>query len=272
MSKDLSPSLIQVTVDRAGRSTEDWLAVEEPLEMRVNGRSVAVVMRTPGASPEDDLDLVAGFLLTEGVIDDIDDLVGLKHCMDPAQKNRGNIVIAALATGTRQGRQRLENAVREMYVGSSCGVCGKATIDRVFQRVEPVENPLHLDAELIAQLPDILRQAQPCFDRTGGLHGAAICTVDGNLTIAAEDIGRHNAVDKVIGRSLRAGDFPLDNHILVVSSRAGFEIVQKALMARVGALVAVGAASSLAHQLAERSGLNLYSFVRKAGFNHHRFD
>jgi FdhD protein len=269
MTDEHTPSLTQRNVNRNGVSINDWLVVEEPLEMRVDGRSVAVVLRTPGASSEEDLDLVVGFLLTEGVIDDIDDLTGLGHCTDPARPNRGNVVITHLASGTLEARRRLENAQREMYVGSSCGVCGKATIDKVFQRTEPIEVPVTLDANQIAEYPLRLRERQPRFDQTGGLHGAAILNGQGHIVAVAEDIGRHNAVDKVIGHCLRNGLFPLHGHVLVVSSRAGFEIVQKAIMARIGALVSVGAASSLADELARRSGLNLYSFVRGTQFNHH---
>ena len=269
MPSDENPALFEARLARRGQETTDWLVVEEPLEMRIDGRSVAVVLRTPGQSVEEDLDLVAGFLLTEGVIEDIDDLSALAHCTDPARENRGNVVIGTLATGMGESRRRLDSAQREMYVGSSCGLCGKATIDRVFQSVPPLEQRLTLKPEVVAKLPELLRRSQPRFDRTGGLHGAVICTADGQLKVAAEDIGRHNAVDKVIGNRLRADEFPLDGHVLVVSSRAGFEIVQKAIMVRIGAVVAVGAASSLAHQLARRSGLNLYSFARGREYNHH---
>jgi len=269
MNDEKTPSLALAAVQRNGRSTEDWLVVEEPLEMRVNGRPVAVVLRTPGVSEEEDLNLVTGFLLTEGVIDDLDDLTGLGHCTDPARPNRGNVVLAHLASGTLQARRRLENAEREMYVGSSCGVCGKATIDKVFQRTEPIEVPVVLREEQIIDYPHRLKALQPRFARTGGLHGAAILNGEEEVVAVAEDIGRHNAVDKVIGHCIRQGGFPLDGHTLVVSSRAGFEIVQKAIMARIGAVVSVGAASSLADELARRSGLNLYSFVRGRQFNHH---
>jgi FdhD protein len=259
------PGVVRVRVERAGAGADDVLAVEEPLEIRVDGRPLAVTMRTPG----DDLDLAAGFLLTEGVIDGIDDLAGLDHCRDPNRADAANVVLAVLAAGARADPARFERARREMYAASSCGLCGKATIDRVFQQAPRLRRRLEPDPALVVDLPERLRAAQPRFASTGGLHGAALFTADGALLCAREDVGRHNAVDKVIGARLRA-DAPLDQGVLVVSGRAGFEIVQKALMAGIPALVAVGAASSLADRLAREAGLTLCSFVRPTGFNLHR--
>jgi FdhD protein len=253
------------TTDGVEPPTDDALVVEEPLEIRLDGRPLAVLMRTPGR----DLDLVAGFLATEGVIDGLDDLAGLAPCADPARPNAQNVVLATLASGVRAAPARFERARREMFAGSSCGLCGKASIDRVFQHAPPLEAPFALDPALVCALPARLRATQRLFDTTGGLHGAALFTRDGALLEAAEDVGRHNAVDKVIGARLRADAFPLEDSALVVSSRAGFEVVQKALVARVGAVVAVGAASSLADQLARAAGLSLYSFVRGVRFNFH---
>lgn len=259
-----------VTVHRDGAPVRDELVVEEPLEIRVDGRPLAVLMRTPGPNPDEDLDLAAGFLATEGVIDGLDDLAGLAPCTDPARPNRQNVVLARLAGGARADAERFERARRALFSASSCGLCGKASIDRVLLDAPPLARRLALPDAMVAELPRRLRAAQPRFARTGGLHGAALFTIDGALVTAAEDIGRHNAVDKVIGRQLRADHFPLDDHVLAVSSRAGFEIVQKALMARVGAVVAVGAASTLADALAREGRLALYSFVRGAEFNAHR--
>lgn len=248
---------------------DDVLAVEEPLEIRVDDRPLAVTMRTPGH----DLDLAAGFLLTEAVIDGPDDIAGLAHCRDPNRPNPQNVVLVRLAAGARADPSRFERARRDLYAVSSCGLCGKATIDRVFQQTPTLSAVPEPDADLVSRLPERLRAAQAGFAVTGGLHGAGLFDRAGQLLCAREDIGRHNAVDKVIGARLRADaleDDAAGEHILVVSGRAGFEIVQKALMARIGTLVAVGAASSLADQLARASGMWLASFVRPDGFNLHR--
>lgn len=239
----------------------DELAAEEPLEIRVEGRAVAVTMRTPG----DDLDLVAGFLLTEAVIDGWDDVHAMAHVHDPSVP-RDNTVDTVLAAGVPAARAR--SADRSFYASSSCGVCGKTTIDRVFQRIKtvgppPVDDP-HLS--VLHALPDRLRTAQAAFDRTGGLHAAGLFNGDGELLAMREDIGRHNAVDKCIGAALRA-DLDLSRTLLVVSGRAGFEIVQKALVAGIPLLAAVGAPSSLAADLARRGGMVLVGFLRNGRFN-----
>jgi len=241
-----------VRLRRDGIPTDDVLVVEEPIEIRVDDRPLAVLMRTPGADPAEDLDLVAGFLATEGVIDGADDLAGLAHCRDPRRPGRDNVVLVRLAGGAKADPSRFERARRELYAASSCGLCGKASIDRVFQNSPPLDRVQPLDPAIISALPDRLRAAQPRFDATGGLHGAALFTADGTLITAAEDVGRHNAVDKVIG-----------------PQPAGFEIVQKALVARIAAVVAVGAASTLADELARAGRLALYSFVRGARHNAH---
>lgn len=261
-----------VRVERGGAPSLDRLVVEEPLEIRLDGRPLAVLMRTPGADPGEDLDLVAGFLATEGVIDGLDDLAGLDHCRDPNRPGRQNVVLARLAAGVRAAGERFERARRDLYAASSCGLCGKASIDRVMQGAPPLETRLVLDPAAVVALPERLRAHQPRFRLTGGLHGAALFDGDGALLAAAEDVGRHNAVDKVIGARLRADRFPLDGTALAVSSRAGFEIVQKALVARIGAVVAVGAASTLADALAREGRLSLYSFVRDGRFNAHAVD
>ena len=243
-----------VTPDR------DALAVEEPLEIRIEGEPMAVTMRTPGA----DLDLVAGFLFTEGVIDGVDDLHALAHVDDPADP-RGTTVACVLAGGVPAARR--DRARRELVASSSCGVCGKASIDRIFLTT-PALVPMPPPApELMHALPARLRAAQEVFGHTGGLHAAALFTEDGELSVLREDIGRHNAVDKVIGACLRADVMPARTPILLVSGRAGFEIVQKALMASIPVLASVGAPSSLAVSLARRGGMVLVGFLRNGRYN-----
>lgn len=256
-----------VTLLRDGTLGEDRLVTEEPLELRVEARPLAVVMRTPG----DDLDLAAGFLFTEGVIDGADDLAALNHCTDPSRPDAHNVVIARLAAGTRVSNERLERATRSLSAASGCGLCGKDTIDRVFQHTRPLSRRFEAPAAWLAALPEALREAQPLFRDTGGCHGAGVFGPDGTLWVAREDVGRHNAVDKCIGALLRRPEgLPAEpDCVLVVSGRAGFEIVQKAVMARFPALVAVGAASSLAHELAVKSGLRLLSFARGGTANEH---
>lgn len=261
------PDRRTVTLVRDGAAFEDRLVVEEPLEIRVDDRPVAVVMRTPGH----DLDLVAGFLLTEGVVEAADDLAALAHCTDPARENAGNIVLARLAPGTRPEGDRVDRAARSFFSASSCGLCGKETIERIYQRLRPVDPTFAPEPAWLAALPDRLRAEQGLFADTGGSHGAGIFGPDGALWVAREDVGRHNAVDKCIGALLRRPEGLPDplRCVLVVSGRAGFEIVQKALVAGIPALVAVGAASTLAHDLARRGGLRLFSFVRGGAANAH---
>ncbi len=245
---------------------EDVLAVEEPLEIRVDGRSLAVVMRTPG----EDLDLAAGFLATEGVIDGPDDLAAMEVCGDPNLAGPGNVVRVRLASGVRLDEGRFERARRVMHATAGCGLCGKASLEHVFHAAPPLPRRQALDPGLVVELPGRMRAAQARFAVSGGLHGAALFAADGRLLCVREDVGRHNAVDKVVGAHLRADAFPLEGLVLVTSSRAGFEILQKAAVARVAAVVAVGAASSLAHDLALEANIALYTFVRGGRFNEHR--
>ena len=238
----------------------DALAVEEPLEIRIEGEPMAVTMRTPGA----DLDLVAGFLFTEGVIDGIDDLHALAHVDDPADA-QGNTVDCVLSGGVPAARR--DRARRELFASSSCGVCGKASIDRVFLATPPLPPVSAPAPRVLHALPARLRAAQEVFGHTGGLHAAALFGADGALAVLREDIGRHNAVDKVIGACLRADVATAATPILLVSGRAGFEIVQKALMAGIPVLASVGAPSSLAVSLARRAGLVLVGFLRDGRYN-----
>ncbi len=268
-SDPLSPvrSHVEMQVTRVHASgveqaDRDAVAVEEPLEIRIDGRPVAVTMRTPG----NDLELVAGFLLTEGVIDGADDIRAMAHVDDPLDP-QGNTVDTVLAEGVPAARR--EAADRNLFASSSCGICGKASLDRVMVAAPPIQQPLEPSPHVLTALTRRLREAQPVFDRTGGLHAAALFTANGDLEVLREDIGRHNAVDKVIGWRLRADRVPVDDRILVLSGRAGFEIVQKALVAQIPAIAAIGAPSSLAVQLATRAGIALYGFLRDGRYNHY---
>ncbi len=255
-----------------GVSVNDTLVVEEPLEIRLDDTPLAVLMRTPGAGAagaEDDLDLVAGFLRTEGLIEGLDDLSGLAHCTEPLRENAQNIVIARLAPGTRVDADRLRGAARSLVASAGCGLCGKTTLDSIVQAARPLAERWAPPIETLHTLTEMLRVAQPIYRLTGGCHGAGIFDEGGRPLCIREDIGRHNAVDKCIGALLRAGCEPPTRCTLVVSGRAGFELVQKAAMAGIPAMVSVGAASSLAHELAGRMGLRLFSFVRASSANDH---
>lgn len=232
---------------------DDTLAVEEPLEIRVNDKPVSVTLRTPGA----DFDLAAGFLFTESILRGGDDVESYRHWGSP------NVVRVALREGVSVDLQRLQ---RHFYSTSSCGVCGKTSIDAVRVQTSPIEAKLELAREMIVSLPDKLRAEQKTFDATGAIHGAGIFDAHGALVRVREDVGRHNAVDKVIGSFFREG-IALDGHVLVVSGRASFELVQKAIVARIPMLAAVGAPSTLAVELAREMKLTLLGFVRKGRFN-----
>ncbi|NQX27309.1 formate dehydrogenase accessory sulfurtransferase FdhD [Microbacteriaceae bacterium VKM Ac-2854] len=265
MPRNLARS--RITIVRAGepvRRREDVLAAEEPLEIRVGGRRFSVTMRTPG----DDFDLVAGFLVSEGVVTAAEHLAAMRHCASdsPTGENLYNVVDATV----RGGRASLlVDRERAVFTSSSCGVCGLASIDAVSTESawSVAEDALAIDPELITALPDRLREAQGLFDRTGGAHAAGLFAADGTLLCLREDVGRHNAVDKVVGWALRNELLPLRGTVLQVSGRASFELVQKAVMAGIPALAAVSAPSSLAVDLARRSGLTLVGFSRGAGFN-----
>ena len=238
----------------------DTLAVEEPLEIRVDGTSVYVTMRTPG----DDFDLAIGYLLTEGVVPDADAVHHAMHCLDEVVSGSPtfNVVDITLAPGTVVDTSRTERA--GSYTSSACGVCGKTSIDAITtkSRYAVAHDPVRLSPETVAGLPDALRAEQKVFDRTGGLHAAGIFTADGELLAVREDVGRHNAVDKVVGWAGREGLLPLSGHVLVVSGRASFELTQKAVMAGIPALASVSAPSSLAVDLAQEAGMTLVGFVR----------
>jgi FdhD protein len=242
----------------------DTVAAEEPLEIRLGGTALAVTMRTPG----DDFDLVHGFLATEGVITGPDDVAGLRYCdsVDADGRNTYNVVDVDLAPGVPIPDTGLE---RNFYTSSSCGVCGKASIDaiRTKTRFDVAGDDLQLPLEVLLALPDRLRAAQQVFDKTGGLHAAGLFTAGGELVALREDVGRHNAVDKVVGDAVREGRVPLVGHVLMVSGRSSFELTQKAAMAAVPVLAAVSAPSSLAVELAADVGITLIGFLRGDGCN-----
>jgi FdhD protein len=237
----------------------DTVTVEEPLEIRVGGRALAVTMRTPG----DDFDLTLGFLVTEGLLTGADDVTTLMHCTDTGDDGRPtfNVVDVELRSSVSLPEVGLQ---RSFATTSSCGVCGKTSIDavRVRSPFDVRADPATVALHVLARLPDALREHQKVFDRTGGLHAAGLFSSDGELLAVREDVGRHNAVDKLVGWAAREHRLPLAGTVLMVSGRISFELAQKALMAGVPVLAAVSAPSSLAIDLAEEAGLTLVGFLR----------
>ncbi len=233
--------------------TQDQVAVEEPLEIRLDGHPVAVVMRTPGHDEE----LAAGFLVTEAIISNPAQLRKIEPRPDENQ------VLVFLEDGVEVDLGRL---TRHLFTGSSCGLCGKATLDAIFTNSPPIEHEIQISNQVLCLLPEKLRAEQGTFESTGGLHAAGVFTSEGELLILREDIGRHNAVDKVIGHALLNG-IDLTSALLLVSGRLSFEIMQKALAARIPALAAISAPSSLAVEFARKSGQRLVGFLRPPTFN-----
>jgi len=247
--------------DAKAESTRDRVAHEEPLEIQLGGAALAVVMRTPG----DDIELVTGFLLTERVVEALADVESVRHCSEVADPDaEDNVVRVVLRPGIRTDLEKLR---RNLFASSSCGVCGKATLENALATAAPLDDPTRIEASLLLALPERLRAAQRAFDETGGLHAAGLFDTAGELLVVREDVGRHNAVDKVIGWAASAGRIPLAGHTLVVSGRTSFEIVQKALAARIPIVAAVSAPSSLAVALAQSAGIALIGFLRGRGFN-----
>lgn len=251
--------------DGAVSSRPDTLVTEEPLEIRLNGRPLAITMRTPG----DDFALAAGFLVSEGVLANAADLRNVVYCAGATADgvNTYNVVDVSTAPGVVVPDITLE---RNVYTTSSCGLCGKASLDAVRTTTRhPIADtpPLRVEPGLLSSLPDRLRAAQRVFDRTGGLHAAALFDENGELLDVREDVGRHNAVDKLVGRALQSGHLPLSRTILMVSGRASFELAQKAVMAGIPMLAAVSAPSSLAVDLAAETGLTLVGFLRGSSMN-----
>jgi FdhD protein len=244
---------VRVPVRRGGAVVDDDVVVEEPLEIRVGEKPVSVTMRTPGH----DFELAAGFLFTEGILGRAEEVETIRHWGSP------NVVRVDLREGVRVDLQRLQ---RHFYATSSCGVCGKTSIDALRVHASPIASSMEVQPEVISSLPDKLRAAQEAFGATGGIHGAGLFDAQGTLLRAREDIGRHNAVDKVIGSFLLEG-LPFANTILFVSSRTSFELVQKAVVAGIPVLAAVGAPSSLAIELAAEMHMTLLGFVRDGRYN-----
>ncbi|MFL6026944.1 MAG: formate dehydrogenase accessory sulfurtransferase FdhD [Friedmanniella sp.] len=241
----------------------DTLAVEEPLEIRLNGEPYVVTMRTPG----DDIDLVHGLLHSEGIIREVADIVAARYCEGAGPDGRNTYNVLDVSLGAGAVAPSAENR-RNVVTTSACGVCGTTSIDQVVrQTCHPLGNGLRVPVALISAAPDRLREQQRAFDKTGGLHGAGLMTADGVIVCAREDVGRHNAVDKVVGWALRQQMLPLSELILVVSGRASFELTQKAVLAGIPMMVAVSAPSSLAAELATEAGLTLVGFVRGERMN-----
>ncbi|OGF56503.1 MAG: formate dehydrogenase accessory protein FdhD [Candidatus Fraserbacteria bacterium RBG_16_55_9] len=250
---------------------QDAVAVEEPLEIRLafaaagqqSGQSISITMRTPG----DDFELAAGFLFSEGIIQSGNDIQEIRYCMGSQKEMQEyNVVTVQLRSGLQFNSERL---LRHFYTTSSCGVCGKASLEALQIRgcpVLPRDRPI-ISAKIIHQLPQKLKEAQAIFKATGGLHAAGLFDSSGDLITLREDVGRHNAVDKLIGERLLAKKIPLHEHLMIVSGRASFEILQKTLMAGIPMVAAVGAPSSLGIDLAREFGMTLLGFVREKSFN-----
>ncbi len=277
MTSVANASVRRVVAGSVTEDSPDVLAVEEPLEIRLGlpeggHRPISITMRTPG----EDAELAAGFLFTEGIVQRPDQIKRIRHCGLKIGKQKGTVDRAAalnsntirvdLDDGVEIELKRLE---RHFYTTSSCGVCGKSSIEALHtgaKKAADLNNP-KIDGDLINLLPERLRASQNVFDQTGGLHASALFSSEGELEIVREDVGRHNALDKVIGAKFLNCELPLSEKILLVSGRASFELVQKALMAGIAILVAVGAPSSLAVELAEEFGMTLVGFVRDESFN-----
>ncbi|WP_158840915.1 formate dehydrogenase accessory sulfurtransferase FdhD [Saccharothrix deserti] len=249
---------------RTSRTRVDALAAEEPLELRVGGKALTVTMRTPGQ----DVELAHGFLLSEGVIGGLEDIAVARFCegTGPDGLNTYNVLDLTLADGVAPPETGVE---RNFYTTSSCGVCGKAALDAVKlkTRFSPAGDASTVDVDVLTTLPDTLRQRQKVFSSTGGLHAAGLFTTSGEALVVREDVGRHNAVDKVLGWAVLNNRVPLTGTVLMVSGRASFELVQKAAMAGVPVLAAVSAPSSLAAELAEEQGVTLVGFLRGDSMN-----
>jgi len=249
----------------AGRGTTwhtDDVSVEEPLEIRVGGVSLSVTMRTPG----DDFDLAAGFLITEGIVRGAGEIEAMRMCPD-ASAETGELNVVEVSLSKSAASRAI--SPRAFYMTSSCGICGKASIDavRTTSPYDVHDDPLSMTSDVLVGLPDVQRAAQREFSRTGGLHAAALFDAAGTLRCVREDVGRHNAFDKVIGWAATRGLLPLRSHVILASGRASFELTQKTLMAGIPMLAAVSAPSSLAIELAETSGMTLIGFLRGEQMN-----
>jgi FdhD protein len=257
---------------RDGERVSDMVAVEAPLEIRVGGQPLVITMRTPGHDEE----LAAGFLFAEGVVTSADQIVSILGEVGSDASTREELAAGKIGSGDRvlvelrgtPDAGAVQRAQRDFRATAACGVCGKESLDDLDQTLPSITS-LDVSTELLGQLPDRMRPHQTLFDATGGIHAAGLFTLDGEVQCVREDIGRHNAVDKVIGRAMLDGAPSLGDRILVVSGRAGFELVQKALKAAIPVMVSVGAASSLAVDMATAAGMTLYSFVGPGRGNLH---
>ncbi len=264
-SAEAEGSVHTVSVIRFGRDSvidcRDAVACEEPLEIQLAGAPLAVVMRTPGHDEE----LALGFLVTERVIHSLEDLLSLRHCsIAPHPEAEGNVMRVLLRPGVPVDLEALR---RNLYASASCGICGKATIENALRIAKPLDDSARFPRSFFSRLMDRMHSAQRAFERTGGIHAAALVAPEGALLVVREDVGRHNAVDKVVGWAARRGMLPLGGHALLVSGRISYEIVQKALAARIPLVAAVSAPTSLAIRLAEEAGIGLVGFLRGPAFN-----
>jgi FdhD protein len=261
VKRSLGIDLTQVSEWQEGerRRFQDYLVAEEPLEIRVDSAPLSVTMRTPG----NDLELAAGFLFTEGIIQRREQIASLGEGTPDRPEAAGNLVSVEL-TATEFDPERMQ---RNFFAASSCGICGKASIDAIRVRgIQPPNPDFRLDPEILCSLPDKLRAAQTIFGRTGGVHAAGLFSANGELIVLREDVGRHNAVDKIVGWALLEGRLPLSQCVLMVSGRGGFEIIQKALVAGIPLVASVSAPSGLAVRLARELGLTLVGFLRGRRF------
>ena len=259
------PKVVRHDTRKISRATpslqaHEELAVEEPLEIRIDDESIAVTMRTPG----EDFELAAGFLRTEGILAEPAQIGAMRYCGEEKNPAYRNIINVTPAAGVKLDLSRLK---RNFYATSSCGVCGKAAIENIRTEAKPITGKFRVKLDVFYRLGTAMRSAQTVFDKTGGLHAAGLFDLHGALLELREDIGRHNATDKVIGRMFLDGKLPLDRHILMVSGRASFEIMQKALMAGVPIVAAVSAPSSLAVEFARESNMTLVGFLKSDQFN-----
>ena len=269
MSLSVKPVEITKVTSGGSKVTPDLMAVEEPLEIRIGygplgsriQKSLSVTMRTPGH----DYELAIGFLFTEGIIDSFDQVESIKYCEDVGkQEEKENVVRVELKPNVNLELEKLQ---RNFYTTSSCGVCGKSSIEAVQVSCNKISDSIKVDKSIIHGLPEKLRTAQQIFEHTGGLHAVGLFDIKGKLLLAREDVGRHNAMDKIIGACLFKKEIPLSSSVMMVSGRASFELVQKALRAGVPIMAAVGAPSSLAVSLAKDIGMTLMGFVRDSTFN-----
>jgi FdhD protein len=252
-----SARVVALPIVGAPAESVDAIAIEAPLEVRIGGKPLTVLMRTPGHDEE----LVTGFLFGEGVIADADDILAIERAANVSAAERGDVLEVRLSEARRPPDERL------FFSNSSCGICGKQSLESVEVRGEPVRSALVVSRRVLTALPDRLKAAQPVFARTGGVHASGLFTSTGELIAVREDVGRHNALDKLVGWALAEGRVPLTESALMVSGRLSYELVQKAITARIPLVAAVGAPSSAAVELAERFGITLVGFLRESGMN-----